>query len=389
MTEKIKRVLLIILDGCGIGHAPDADKYGDEGANTLKHLSEVIGGIKLPTLEKLGLGNIVEIVGVSPTIVPFASFGKGIELSAGKDTISGHFEIAGVILSKPFATYPDGFPEDVINKFCQMNNLSGVLGNKHASGTEIIKELGKEHLLTKKPIVYTSADSVFQIACHEETYGLENLYKICANARLICNDLSVARVIARPFVKKNGHFIRTRNRKDFSIDPPNKTLMDALQLEKIKIIGFGKIPSIYNYKGFDEQIQTQDNDDGMDKLINLLNIKKEAFYFINLIDFDMLYGHRRDSKGFAKALISFDKKLENLLSIVNENDLIIITADHGNDPTFKGTDHTREITPILVYLKNVKGRNIGTIQGFHNIAASIYYFLTKKNFRIGKNFVHV
>jgi len=231
----MKRVILIILDGCGIGDAPDANKYGDEGSNTLRNLSKAVGGIKLPTLELLGLGNITDIIGVPPSNSPLAFLGKGVEVSAGKDTISGHYEIAGVVVSSPFATYPHGFAKDVIIKFCQQNNLPGILGNKAASGTEIIEELGAEHILTKKPIVYTSADSVFQIACHEEIFGLEKLYKICRSARTICDRLNIARVIARPFIKKDGHFIRTRNRKDFSIDPPEQTLMEVLQLEKIKL----------------------------------------------------------------------------------------------------------------------------------------------------------
>lgn len=383
----MKRVILIILDGCGIGNASDARKYGDLGANTLKNLSHAVDGIKLPTLQKWGLGNLTEIKGVPPSFSPLAIYGKGVEVSAGKDTISGHFEIAGVPLYKSFATFPNGFPGKIIDRFCQENGLPGVLGNKAASGTEIIKELGEKHILTKKPIVYTSADSVFQIACHEKIFGLEQLYKLCEGARNICNELNIARVIARPFIRKNGDFVRTYHRKDYSIDPLEQTLMDLLQLERIKVIGFGKIPSIYNYKGFDEQIPTKDNIDGMKKLIQVLKAHQNGFYFINLIDFDMLYGHRRDPKGFAEALIIFDKKLESLIDSLDENDLTIITADHGNDPTYKGTDHTREMVPILAYIKNLKGKNFGIVQGFYHIAASIYYHFTKKNFKIGKNFV--
>lgn len=383
--QSMKRVILIILDGSGIGDAPDAEKYGDSGANTLGNLSLAVDGLNLPNLQKMGLGNLTHIKGVPSNPQPSATIFRGIEVSAGKDTTTGHFEIAGITVTKPFATFPNGFSGDIINRFCEENDLPGVLGNKTASGTEIIKELGETHIRTKKPIVYTSADSVFQIACHEDEFGLERLYEICKSARIICDELHIARVIARPFITENGQFKRTYNRKDYSIEPPEKTVMQKLQSEGVKIVGLGKIPSIYNYKGFDEQIHTSGNDDGMTRLGQAMEKWENAFYYINLIDFDMLYGHRRDSAGYAQALEKFDSQLSELINKLDESDLLIMMADHGNDPTFKGTDHTREMVPVLLYLPNRPGGDLGTIKGFYNVAATIYSFFTNKNFKIGKN----
>lgn len=383
----MKRAILIILDGCGIGEAPDAAEYGDTGANTLKNLAQAAGGLKLPTLQKWGLGNLADIPGVPPAKNPLAFNGKGIELSNGKDTISGHFEIAGNIVTEPFATFPHGFSSDLLRNFCEANTLPGILGNKTASGTQIIRELGEEHCTTNKPIVYTSADSVFQIACCEDTFGLERLYQICRSARIICDEQNIARVIARPFIREAGHFVRTTNRKDYAVNPPERTLMEYLQAENIPVIGFGKIPSIYNYRGFDQQIKTVNNDDGMTKLSQALAVRQPAFYFINLIDFDMLYGHRRDVNGFAKALEAFDNRLAELIEIVTEDDLLIITADHGNDPTFRGTDHTREMIPILAFQKNRGGNGFGAVNGFFHIAATIFKFLVNKDFKIGESFI--
>lgn len=383
----MKRVILIILDGCGIGNAPDAAKYGDKGANTFKGAATVEGGLHLPTLSRWGLGHLVDIPTMPPEPNPIASFGKAIELSEGKDTISGHFEIAGNVVCRAFATFPHGFSAEVIDRFCRENQLPGVLGNRTASGTQIIQELGEEHIRTQKPIVYTSADSVFQIACDEASFGLERLYQVCANARILCDELKIARVIARPFVRDGNGFSRTRNRKDYAIDPPGTTLMDALRAEGVKVVGFGKIPSIYNYRGFDAQIKTSDNRDGMIQLNRTLSSPEQTFYFINLIDFDMLYGHRRDVTGFARALMDFDKQLAEFIQILTPGDLVIVTADHGNDPTFKGTDHTREMVPVLAFQKGRPAKNLGILNGFYHLAATIYTFLTEKRFKIGENFL--
>ena len=384
----MRRAIIIVLDGCGIGDAPDAKKYQDVGANTLCNLSRAVNGLALPTLEKLGLGGLTAIKGVAPVEQPLAVCTKAIELSEGKDTLSGHFEIAGAVVKKAFKTFPNGFPDSVVERFCKENNIPGVLGNVAASGTEIIQELGREHLLSKKPILYTSADSVFQIACHEEAFGLGRLYELCKSARTICDELGVARVIARPFITKGDTFIRTRNRKDYSIDPPQDFLLDVCQRENIKVFGFGKIPSIYNYKGFDAHIETTDNDDGMKKLQNELGKGVSGLYFINLIDFDMLYGHRRDSAGFAGALERFDGQLSDLLKTLTENDLIIITADHGNDPTFRGTDHTREMIPVLIYNIKQFGKYLRPVEGFYHISSTVFKFLTGKTYKIGKSIIN-
>jgi len=367
--------------------APDAWQYGDSGANTLQGAATIPGGLHLPTLTRWGLGHLVDIPTLAPVKKAIASYGKLIELSEGKDTISGHFELAGQVISRAFATFPHGFSSDVIDRFCRENQLSGVLGNHTASGTQIIQELGEEHIRTGQPIVYTSADSVFQIACDEATFGLDRLYAICRNARIFCDEINIARVIARPFVRDGAGFVRTRNRKDFAIAPPHPTLMDALQAAGVKVVGFGKVPSIYNYRGFDAQIHTTDNEDGMHQLAAALAAPEQAFYFINLIDFDMLYGHRRDVIGFARALMAFDRQLAGFVRILTPDDLVLVTADHGNDPTFSGTDHTREMVPVLAFQPGRPGKNLGVRTGFYHLAATIFEFLTGQNFMMGENFL--
>ncbi|MDP2960745.1 MAG: phosphopentomutase [candidate division Zixibacteria bacterium] len=370
--KKIKRVILIVLDSCGVGELPDASIYDDQGSNTLGNTAKKVGGLNLPNLEKLGLGNIEPIMGVLPQKSPLACHGKMGELSPGKDSTTGHWEIAGVILKKPFPVYPDGFPEKIIHKFKKAIGIE-VLGNKAASGTEIIKELGEEHLRSGKPIVYTSADSVFQIAAHEDKIPVNRLYRFCLIAReILSGKNAVARVIARPFEGEPGSFNRTVRRKDFSLPPPEKTILDILKENKIEVIGIGKIEDLFAGEGLSKSIHTKDNRDGMDNLIKVMIEGKKGLIFINLIDFDMLWGHRNDFKGFAKGLEDFDRRLIEVLGLLTPEDLLIITADHGCDPTTPSTDHSREYVPVLVYGEKIKkGIDLGVRKSFSDVAATL------------------
>lgn len=361
-----------MLDSCGVGELPDAFKYGDQGSNTLSNTAKAVGRLHLPNLQRLGLGNIASISGVKPQKEPLASYGKMAEVSAGKDSTSGHWEMTGVILKTPFPVYPHGFPDELIKRFEKAVGTE-VLGNKPASGTEIIKELGEEHLRTSKPIVYTSADSVFQIAAHEEKIPVPRLYEICQIAReLLTGENAVARVIARPFVGKPGSFRRTDRRKDFSLPPPERTILDNLQDKKVKIIGIGKINDLFAGRGISRSIHTRDNQDAMDKLIQTIKEEKEGLIFINLVDFDMVWGHRNDIQGFAKGLEDFDRRLEEVLDLLQTYDVLIITADHGCDPTTPSTDHSREYVPLLIFGKKLKkGVNLGTRRSFSDVSATL------------------
>lgn len=361
-----------MLDSCGVGELPDAFKYGDQGSNTLSNTAKAVDGLHLPNLQRLGLGNIASISGVEPQDKPLASYGKMAEVSPGKDSTTGHWEMAGVILKKPFPVYPNGFPDELIKRFEKAIGIE-VLGNKPASGTEIIKELGEEHLRTSKPIVYTSADSVFQIAAHEEKIPVPRLYEICQIAReLLTGENAVARVIARPFVGKPGSFKRTDGRKDFSLPPPEKTILEILQSKGIKIIGIGKINDLFAGRGISRSIHTRDNQDAMDKLIQTIKEEKEGLIFINLVDFDMVWGHRNDIQGFAKGLEDFDRRLEEVLDLLQTYDVLIITADHGCDPTTPSTDHSREYVPLLIFGKKLKKRvDLGTRISFSDISATL------------------
>lgn len=380
--QKFQRVFCIVLDGVGVGALPDASDYGDEGANTLRHVSERFPAIQWPTLRKMGLGNLTPMPACSPITVQnsIASFGKCAERSYGKDTTSGHWEMTGVTVQKPFPTFPNGFPEDLLNAWVQENNLPGFLGNKAASGTEIITELGEEHMKTLKPIVYTSADSVWQIAAHETQFGLERLYQISESARKWADQLQIARVIARPFLGTQSKiFHRTPHRKDFSMPPIGETMMESLwQNHRIPTIGIGKIKNIFNGKGIQNNIDTVDNRDGLNKSIEYIKSNKDNkyFLFINLIDFDMLYGHRRDPQGFMHAMQEFDAFLPKILQEISPTDLLCISADHGNDPTFKGTDHTREYVPMLVYSPSLLPRDLGIRGSFADVGQTIYHAFT-------------
>jgi phosphopentomutase len=372
---KDKRVILIVLDSVGIGELPDAKDYNDEGSNTLGNIAKFYPDFNIPNLIQMGLGNI-DITNLLPiTESPTAAYGKAIEQSAGKDTTTGHWEITGTILEKPFPVFFDGFPSAFIQKF---ENTIGIktIGNFAASGTEIINQLGDEHIQTKFPIIYTSADSVFQIAMHEDIYPIEAQYKICEIARsLLVGDYEVGRVIARPFTGSSGNFTRTSRRKDFSLIPPFN-ILDAIESAKKEVIAIGKIHDIFAGKGIKKYTKTANNVEGIRETIDAIKNENSSLIFTNLVDFDMHYGHRRDIEGYAKCLMEFDSFIPEILKSLRRNDLLIITADHGNDPSAPGSDHTREYIPILCYGKNIAGgKSIGIRNSFADIAATIADFL--------------
>ncbi|MDK2896420.1 MAG: phosphopentomutase [Candidatus Atribacteria bacterium] len=369
--KTIGRSLLIVLDGAGIGELPDAAEFGDEGASTIPHVASSVGGLSLPNLEKMGLGAIAPIAGVSPKGTA-GGYGKMEEQSAGKDTTTGHWEIAGLILEKEFPTYPQGFPAEIIDVFSQKIGR-GVIGNYPASGTAIIEELGQEHMETGKPIVYTSADSVFQVAAHEEIIPVEELYRYCKIAReILTGEHAVARVIARPFVGKPGAFVRTKRRRDFSLPPPSATILDILAESGFEVMAVGKIDDIFAGKGITQSIHVVNNRETIDGVLKFMTGGERGLIFANLVEFDMNYGHRNDPAGFARALEDFDKWLMEILKAMTDEDLLIITADHGCDPTAPGTDHTREYVPLLAYYPGLNKRvNLGIRQSFADIAATL------------------
>ncbi|MCR4420752.1 MAG: phosphopentomutase [Clostridia bacterium] len=366
------RALVIVLDSVGVGALPDADRYGDAGTNTLVHVAEAVGGLHLPHLGRLGLGNILAVPGVAPEPRPLASYGKMAERSAGKDTTSGHWELMGLILDRPFPVYPDGFPPEIIGAFEQAIGRP-VLGNRPASGTEIIAELGEQHLRTGYPIVYTSADSVFQIAAHEEVIPVEDLYRYCLIARrLLAGKHGVGRVIARPFLGRPGAFYRTARRRDFSLPPPRPTLLDRLKEHGHEVVGIGKIEDIFAGRGLTRIYHTEDNQDGVAKTLEALKQSASGLVFTNLVDYDMLYGHRNDPVGYARALEQFDARVPEIISALRPRDFLVITADHGCDPTTPGTDHTREYVPLLALVAgNGEARDLGTRETFADVAATL------------------
>ena len=385
----MKRVVLIVLDSVGVGEMPDAKMYGDKGSHTLDHTFEACNGLNIPNLKKLGLGNIegVKALGKEESVI--GAFGKGSEKSIGKDTVTGHWEIGGVILDKPLNTYPDGFSDKIINEFKEKAKIDGILGNKVASGTAIIEELGEEHVKTGYPIIYTSADSVFQIAAHEEVVGLDNLYKMCEIAReMLVGEDVVGRVIARPFVGEVGSFKRTSNRRDYALDPFGKTALEYIKENGMSVAAVGKIEDIYNGKGVTEAVHIKNNMDGVDKTLEYMDKIDNGLIFTNLVDFDMLYGHRNDPKGYGKAIEDFDGRLNEIYSKLRDEDILIITADHGCDPTTESTDHSREYIPILVYGKKVKGgTELGIRDSFTDIGKSILHYLGIDNNLEGKSFI--
>ncbi len=388
MSSEINRIILIVMDSVGIGALPDAAEYGDEGSNTICNTAKAVSGLNLPALQDLGLGNIAEIEGVNPVAKPTASFGKMSELSKGKDTITGHWEMMGIITEIPFPVYPNGFPDNVIKKFEQLIGRE-TLGNKAASGTQIINELGDEHIRTGKPIVYTSADSVFQLACHEEVISVETLYDFCSKARkMLTHPHHVQRVIARPFIGKNGVFQRTERRRDFSVEPTGTTLLDLLVNRGDEVIGIGKIEDIFNNRGITKSFHTNNNPDSIDQIVKCIKSNNATLIFANLVDFDMLYGHRNDARGYAKALEHFDSRLPEIIASLKDKDLLIITADHGCDPTTASTDHSREYVPLLVFGKMVKeGVCLGVRKSFSDIAVSISELLNIDHSFIGESFI--
>lgn len=379
----MNNLIVIVLDGIGVGELPDASEYGDEGSNTLGNLSKNLGALQLHNLQSLGLGNIIEIAGISKNLSPLASYGKMREISPGKDSTTGHWELAGINVNFKFPLYPGGFPQTIIEKFLKLNGLKGFLGNTAASGTEIIQKLGIEHVKTGYPIVYTSADSVFQIAAHEEIIPLDELYRICSVSRkeIFTGKDTIGRVIARPFTGEEGNFTRTTNRKDFSIDPVQDTILDVLHKNNITTIGIGKINDLFNNRGIKIQLHTKSNYEGIERIIEYSGKFNNSFIFANLVDFDVYYGHRNDSNGFYDCLKEFDRFIPDLLASLDDSDILIITSDHGNDPTDISTDHTREFVPLLFYRKNVKGIDLNIRNTFSDVAKTVAdYFKVNNNF---------
>ncbi len=378
-----QRVIIVVLDACGVGELPDADRYGDKGASTISNVARNQGGITMPNCQKLGLGNIVEIPGVPPIEKPLSCYGKMAERSAGKDSTSGHWEIAGIITEKPFPVYSNGFPLELVAEF---ETRAGVktIGNIPASGIEIIARLGEQHLQTGEIILYTSADSVFQLAAHEEIIPPARIYEICRIAReLLKGEHAVGRVIARPFLGAPGNFARTSNRKDFSLLPPRETLLDSLHTMGFPTVGIGKIGDLFAHKGLSKEVKTANNNEVMDSLLSELDQTGRGLIFANLVDFDMLWGHRNDAASFARGLEDFDRWLPGFIAPLHNDDLLIITADHGCDPTLTdSTDHTREYVPLLAFSPsiNVAG-NLGTRETFSDIAVTV-----AENFRIDSSF---
>ena len=369
----INRVIIIILDSAGIGATPDAALYGDVGSHTLGNIAQAVGGLDVPNMETMGLGNIAILEGVKPQLKPSAAFGKMDEVSAGKDTTAGHWELAGIHITQPFPMYPEGFPPEVMDAFVTQTGR-GFLGNYPSSGTVILDKLGEEHLETGKLIVYTSGDSVFQIAAHEEIVPVEDLYKYCKIAReILRGEHEVSRVIARPFIGESGNFTRTANRHDYSVVPPEATMLDNMKDAGLMVLGIGKINDIYVGQGITESIHTQSNKDGIEKTIEAIHTHTDkGLIFTNLVDFDAKFGHRNNPEGYADALSEFDQYLPKIMDALNEDDILVLTADHGNDPTYPGTDHTREYVPILVAGTAVQeGVNLGVRSTFADLAATI------------------
>lgn len=388
--EKFKRIFLIVLDSVGIGAAPDAKEYGDLGANTLGNIAKYIGGLTLPHMGKLGLGNIAPIEGIPYESNPKGLYTKMSEASVGKDTMTGHWELMGLHIDQAFKTFPNGFPSSLINRLEEKTNRK-VIGNYAASGTKIIQELGLKHKRTGSIIVYTSADSVMQIAAHEEVIPLDELYNICKIARELTLDEQylVGRVIARPFIGDVDHFVRTPNRRDYALKPLAKTVLNDLQDNSYDVIALGKIHDIFSGEGITKSSSTVNNADGIEQLIQTMETSFNGLCFLNLVDFDAQYGHRRDPVGYAKALEDFDRKLPHILKKLHNDDLLMITADHGNDPTYKGTDHTREYVPLIVYSPSMvkPGTSMPIRETFADVGATIAHNFNVHAPQIGTSFL--
>ena len=385
-----KRIFIIVMDSVGIGEAPDAEKFGDKGADTYGHIAERMNGLNMPNMGKLGLSNIRDIKGIEKAEKPLAFYTKMMEASNGKDTMTGHWEIMGLNIQTPFQVFPEGFPEELVSELEKRTGRK-VIGNKPASGTAILDELGEEHMKTGALIVYTSADSVLQIAAHEEIVPLEELYNICKIARELTLDekYMVGRVIARPFLGEPGNFKRTPNRHDYALKPFDRTVMSELKDAGFDVIAIGKISDIYDGEGVTNSLRTVSNMDGMDKLIETFEIDFTGISFVNLVDFDALYGHRRDPEGYGKALEEYDARLPEVFAKMNEDDLLMITADHGNDPVAPGTDHTREYVPLLVFSKRMaEGKELPLRETFADLGATVAENFKVKMPQYGKSFLN-
>ena len=389
---KHTKLILIVLDSVGVGELPDAGAYGDKGTNTISHIAQEVGGLRLPNLAALGLGNITNIKGVSTNKNAIGCFGKMAEASEGKDSTTGHWEIAGIITRRAFPLYPNGFPKKLLEEFLRVTGCKGYLGNKPASGTEIIKELGDEHMRTSYPIVYTSGDSVFQIAAHQDVIPLERLYEICQKTReqVVVGEHRVGRVIARPFIGTSGNYMRTPFRRDYAVKPPAKTVLDILHENGVSTIGVGKIDDLFCGHGLQEKIHIKSNAEGIEEILKAGKSMRSGFLMANLVDFDMLFGHRQDAKGYAKALEEFDVKLPEIQKCIGEDDVLILTADHGNDPTDQSTDHTREYVPVLCYTKSGKKNvNLGVRSTFADAGKTVAEFFNAENTQLlsGQSFL--
>ncbi|MFZ5644098.1 MAG: phosphopentomutase [Bacillota bacterium] len=384
--REIEKVILIVLDSVGIGALPDASEYGDQGSNTLGNCALAVNGLNLPNLEAMGLGNLGDFMGIKPVSSPAGSYGRMSCKSPGKDTTTGHWEIAGIVMERPFPVYPEGFPKEIIEAFEKKIGIK-TLGNKAASGTEIIKELGEDHINTGRPIVYTSADSVFQIAAHEEIIPVARLYDMCQIAReILTGEHAVGRVIARPFTGTPGSFKRTARRHDFSLAPPRPTILSAISEAGLPVVAVGKIFDIFAGQGITDSMHTANNMEGVDRTLEKIAEINKGIIFTNLVEFDMVYGHRNDPHGYAAALEAFDRRLPEITGSLNEKELLIITADHGCDPTTESTDHSREYVPLLVTGSQVQsGINLGTRETFADVAATLAQIFDL-SFDTGKSF---
>lgn len=382
-----KRAVLIVLDSVGIGELPDAADFGDVGSHTLGHIAEVVEGFDIPNLRAHGIGNIEGCPQVPGVATPVANFGRMAEVSLGKDTATGHWEFVGCVLDEPFQTFMEsGFPDDIIDEFVAKTGCGGVLGNIAASGTVIIKDFGLEHERTKKPIVYTSADPVFQIAAHEDVIDLATLYKWCEIAYDIVIPRGLSRVIARPYIGNHPNYERTHHRMDYALPPPKETVLDRMFSDGVPITGIGKIGNIYAHRGMSDEIHTIDNNDGVARTLECIR-GRDGLIFTNLVDFDAKYGHRRNPQGYAQCLEEFDAQLPEIVEALEDGDLLMITADHGNDPTYRGTDHTREYVPILGLVKGgATGRDLGTRSSFADVGATLAEFFDVE-WEVGQSFL--
>ena len=386
----INRVIWIVLDSVGMGELPDADRFGDTGSDTIGNTAKALGGLNIPNMVKMGLGNIDGIHNVTYSEEPTGCYGRLAEISDGKDTTIGHWEMAGIFSKDPFPTYPDGFPKEIMDEFMKKTGIKGIIGNCMASGTEIIKEFGDEHVKTGYPIIYTSADSVFQIAAHEAVIPIEEQYRICKIAREILQGRhAVARVIARPFVGEHGDYERTSNRRDFSLKPPYNNILNKLKDNRFDVIGVGKIEDIFAGEGITEAIHTRDNQHGIDVTVEYINRSSNGLIFTNLVEFDSKWGHRNDVTGYANGLREFDERIPEILSAMKGDDILVITADHGCDPTTPSTEHSREYVPLLVYGKNIQRNvNLGTGKTYANIGQTIADLFKLEPLEIGESFLN-